>query len=396
MSQQKINIIEGTYSLGLGGTEYVIQLFCKYLDKALFDITVVAMNSAGERAEIIEKLGCKVIILAKDYNRLVPILRNADVFHWHGAGTLDPRIFSIVGKTRPKLVIQTNVFGYYEASPFYELIDYDLYVSKMILVRRMRYDQQDPKFAAKRKVLYNPVDFDVLNLLAPSVNALIKFKDNNGIQDSYVVGRIGRADDVKFDLIALDAFAHYIKANKNARFLIVGATPFILEYARKLNITQYLLVFDNTPDLRQLVTYYKCIDVLIAASNIGESFGMVIAEAMSLAIPVITISTENNDNAQIELVDNNVTGLVVKHDAEIVASALNYLFENPDLRRKFGTNAQKKVNEAYHAKKIAQSLQHLILTHLKKHYAAEYTSLLLDYTIQMENDYEYRLHDLWP
>jgi len=137
-------------------------------------------------------------------------------------------------------------------------------------------------------------------------------------------------------------------------------------------------------------------DVFIAASNIGESFGMVIAEAMSLAVPVLTISTENNDNAQIELVDNNVTGLVVKHDSEMVTSALNHLYENPDLRRKFGANAQKKVAEAYHAKKIAYSLQHLILSHLYKRYTPKYRSLLLDYSIQMKDDYERRCGDLWP
>ena len=396
MAQQKINIVEGTYSLGLGGTEYVIQLFCKYFDKELFDVTVVCINTGGERVEIIEKLGCKVIILNKDLSLLGPMLEKADVFHWHGAGTVDPAVFSIVKKNKPRLVLQTNVFGYYIDSPYYQLLDYDLYVSQMILIRRIKHDQFNELFLSKRKVLHNPVDYDELNRLTPSVDTLIEFKKANSLQDYFVVGRIGRADDVKFDLIAMEGFAHFIQINKNARFLLVGATPYILDYAKQLHITEYLLIFDNTPDLQQLVTYYKCMDVFIAASNIGESFGMVIAEAMSLAVPVLTISTENNDNAQIELVDNNVTGLVVKHDSEMVTSALNHLYENPDLRRKFGANAQKKVAEAYHAKKIAYSLQHLILSHLYKRYTPKYRSLLLDYSIQMKDDYERRCGDLWP
>ncbi|MCX2477789.1 hypothetical protein OQY15_01730 [Pedobacter sp. MC2016-15] len=137
----KIRILEVGNELGLGGTEYVIQLFSQFLDKEYFQVTVLGLKEGGVRAQIIEEMGTRVIILNGEYEKLAEHLRNTDVLHWHGDGSLDPKLFSIVQANRPKLVIQTNVFGLHTRSSLYDCIDYDLYVSKMILIRRMLLDQ---------------------------------------------------------------------------------------------------------------------------------------------------------------------------------------------------------------------------------------------------------------
>lgn len=392
----KIKIIEAGNELGLGGTENVIQLYSKFLNKDLFEVTVIGLYSGGERVKLIQDMGINVIILNGDLNRLAQLLKETDVFHWHGYGTLNQSLFNTIKENRPKLVIQTNVFGAYEYSPLYDLIDYDLYVSKMILIRRMEQDGHlNDNFNWKRKVLHNPIDIDLINSLTPGNSETQKFKYRHQLQDYFIIGRIGRQDNAKFDLITLDAFAEFSRKIANARFLLVGATPQILAHAELLNITDKLIIFENTPDLKTLLLYYTVLDIFLAASKIGESFGIVIAEAMTIGIPVVTISTPTRDNAQIELVDNGQTGLVVERDIEKIVSALLVLYKDEKTRNKLSVLSKQKVAKEYKANNIIKSMEDLIFDHLNMPIPKLEKSLILDFSSEMINDYNNRCSDLW-
>jgi len=389
MSATKIRILEAVNQLGLGGTEYALQLYSKFLNKEIFEVTVVSLLKGGERVKLLEEMGIKVILLDGDYAQLPAILNQVDVFHWHGGGSIDPELFNIVKQNKPPLVIQTNVFGIYDASPFYDLIDYDLYISKMTLVRRMAQDKKLPdNFPNKRKVLPYPVDTDHLNTSLPTTEKLIRFKHDNHLNDFFIVGRIGRADDHKFDLIALDGFAHFAKKKDHARFLLVGATPTMKLHAEHLGISHKLMIMENTVDIQKLLIYYKIMDVFLAASQIGESFGMVIAEAMTAGTPVLTISTEDRDNAQIELMDNEKSGLVVKRSKHSIAKGLHFLYENKSIAKKLSEEAKLKILRDYKAQKIVKSFEQLILKHLDHssgHIGEK--SLIQSYSKAMVNDY---------
>ncbi|KIO78957.1 hypothetical protein TH53_00695 [Pedobacter lusitanus] len=393
---KKIKIIEAGNELGLGGTEYTIQLISKFLNKENFEVTVVGVREGGARVKLIQDLGINVMILNGDMVKLAQLLRETDVFHWHGDGTLTPEIFSVVKANKPKLVLMTNVFGLYDHSPFYDLVDYDLFISKMILIRRMFRDSHlEDNFASKRKALPYPVDVKHINSLLPSDSQLKLFKQEHNLQGAFVVGRIGRADIAKFDIIALDGFAAFAKRVSNAKFLLVGATQEILAYAAALNILDKLIVFDTTSDFKQLLMYYKAMDVFLAASRIGESFGMVIAEAMTVGLPVVTISTLDRDNAQIELVDNGQTGFVVQRDKDRIADVLVFLYEDEKIREILSASAKRKVTKEYRADKIVKSLENLIYNHLNIGAAKYKESLLKDYSLEIVNDYFNRCSDLW-
>ena len=392
----KIKIIEAVNQLGLGGTEHTLQLFSKFLNKEYFEVTVVGLKEGGARVELIENMGIKVILLNGDLTNLGEILRGADVFHLHSNGLLDHELFSIIQENKPKLVIQTNVFGLYDKeSPFYDLVDYDLYVSRMILVRRMNEDKElATNFSEKRKVLYNPVDTSRIKSLLPAAEQIVAFKEENKLQDAFIVGRIGRADDIKFDMITLDGFAEFAASVKQAKFLLVGATPGMLAHAASLGISDKLIVIENTPDLKQLLVYYKSIDVFLAASEIGESFGMVISEAMMVGTPVVTINTEKRDNAQIEVVDNHSTGLVAKRHKKDIGNALRYLYKRPQLRAKYSVASTQKVIEQYEVSKLTKSLELLIFKHFGLPGYAQEQTLPEDFSKKMVNAYVKRCADI--
>lgn len=123
---------------------------------------------------------------------------------------------------------------------------------------------------------------------------------------------------------------------------------------------------------------------------------MVIAEAMTVGTPVITISTPNRDNAQIELMDNEVSGLVVKRSKTAIAGALRYLYETPEARIKISNNSKTKIEKDYKAQEIVKSLEHLILIHFNRpinEYADE--NLVKDFSQEMMDDYKKRRKNLY-
>jgi glycosyltransferase involved in cell wall biosynthesis len=394
---RKIRVLEIVNQLGLGGTEYALQLFAKFFNKAHFDVTVISLLKGGERVQQLKDLGISVIVLNGDFTQLPTYLQEADVVHWHGGGSLESELFQILKKHKPRLVIQTNVFGLYDSSPLYKVIDYDLYISKMILVRRMELDKNlDDSFSSKRKVLPYPVDVDHINELLPTNQEVDQFKTTHGLHGHFIVGRIGRPDNNKFDLITLDGFAKFAKEITNTKFLLAGATDEMIAHANSLAISDKLVIIENTVELKTLLLYYKAMDVFLAASQIGESFGMVIAEAMTVGTPVVTISTPDRDNALVELMDNEVSGLVVKRSKTAIAGALKYLYETPEDRIKLSNNSRTKIEKDYKAQKIVKSLEHLILVHFNgsiNEHADE--NLVKDFSQEMMDDYKKRRQNLY-
>jgi hypothetical protein len=80
---------------------------------------------------------------------------------------------------------------------------------------------------------------------------------------------------------------------------------------------------------------------MIHSSGIGESFGCSIAEGMFWRLPVIVDATPHADNAQVELVDHEVTGLVVQGVTGFVEAARR-LAADADARRRLGEAGREK------------------------------------------------------
>jgi glycosyltransferase involved in cell wall biosynthesis len=392
---EKLKIIEVANELGLGGTEYAMQLYTKYLDKNIFDVTVVGIYKGGARLKAFEELCVKVEILNGNFDRLTEILKTTDVVHWHGSGSIKDSIafFERIKETKPPLVLQTNVFGLYDSHPWYkDLIDHDLYISKMILVRRMHEDKaRGNAFVNKRSVLPYPVDIDYLHTIAPAKSEVEQFKVKHGLNGRFVVGRLGRAADLKFDLITFDGFKELLKKQPKAKFLINGVTPKMAEYIKNIGIEDSVVQLHNTADLKELLLFYSAMNVFLACSGIGESFGMVMAEAMSMGVPVVTISTPERDNAQIEVVENGLTGFVVPRLKKNIGDALFKISNDTELQKRFSVESVKKIRNSYNAVNIVTSLQELILSHFNMQNNSKANSLLLNWSDKILNDYKKRL-----
>jgi glycosyltransferase involved in cell wall biosynthesis len=360
----KIRIVEAGNTLGLGGTELVIENFCRHLDKSRFEVTVAGFYESGVRGDILRNLGFRVVCAEKNPETWSRILADCDVLHWHGPGLLESAVFEPVRQHKPPLVIQRNVFGLADDSPYYDLVDVDIYVSQMILLRRVRQDGiQGQKHPHKRYVLYNPVDVTRMQAEMPSAAEVDQCRRELGVNGLLTLGRVGRPADEKFHPVAIRMMPALVKKNPRIKFLVVGFTDRMQHLAKRLGVQDFFVWIEPTPDLKTLLTYYHCMDVYVGTSAIGESFGLSLTEAMACGVPIVAISTPEQDNAQIELVDNGVNGLVVEAYPRLVALACRELLTNEPLRQKFGQNAQVKVQN-FAAEKITRALENVIYQRL--------------------------------
>jgi glycosyltransferase involved in cell wall biosynthesis len=116
----------------------------------------------------------------------------------------------------------------------------------------------------------------------------------------------------------------------------------------------------------ELAAFYGGLSVLAHANDTGESFGLVIAEAMACGLPVVTHpAAGDRDNAQLELVSHGETGLVAE-TPEQYAQAVGWLFAHPAEARIMGRNGRDKAQRLYRAQDVAARLGGLYLDWLAR------------------------------
>jgi hypothetical protein len=96
----------------------------------------------------------------------------------------------------------------------------------------------------------------------------------------------------------------------------------------------------------ELHRYYGLMDVFVHAADKGESFGLVLCEAMLSGLPVITLCTPLRDNSQIEVVPPGKAGIIVSGQEQMTAAMLR-LARNAGEYEQMRANALSCVQERF-------------------------------------------------
>lgn len=348
-------------SLGLGGTEKVMHLLLPRLDPARFHRAVWSPED-GPRAAPLRESGVTTFVggdLGGVAARFSP-----HIVHVHRAGWPQPELLrplraafrqaapgdDAAKARRLPAIVETNVFGRHDPSPSGKLIDVTLFVSRFCAERFARV-QGIPAVPPRWRVLYNPVDTTLFARLTP-----------NPAERDYsrpVLGRLSRPDPGKWSPLALHILPILQRELPHFRYDVIGAIPEAERYVREHGLGDNVRFLPPVREDAELAAFFNELSLLAHANDTGESFGLAIAEAMAAGLPVVTHPCPGlRDNAQLELVEHGVTGLVAD-TVEDYAGAVLHLLRHPETARRMGEAGRRKAATLFDAAAQARALEAL-------------------------------------
>lgn len=202
-------------------------------------------------------------------------------------------------------------------------------------------------FSGNYSIIPNGID---LRDFRDDVEPLPEF--NDGSLNILFVGRLEKRKGFQY---LIKAFPYIKRDFPNARLIVAGAysddDKAQYEYfAEKAGLSD--VVFVGFVPSETLPRYYKSCDIFCAPSTGGESFGIILLEAMAMGKPIVASDIEGYR----ELVQPGEEGLLVPpKDETALAVALVRLLTDKELRVKMGQNGRRKVLD-YSWSKIARQI----------------------------------------
>lgn len=173
-----------------------------------------------------------------------------------------------------------------------------------------------------------------------------------------VVGIVARLERWKGQLHLLRALALMRDAGAPVHGLIVGGDALgrSPDYVEALHRTTRDLGLGGlvtfTGQVPSALPYIELMDVLVNLS-VGEPFGIVLIEAMSLGIPVVAVARAGPS----EIVVPECSGLLLaSSEPEEIARALQRLMADAGLRERLGAEGRRRFTERFTARRMAADL----------------------------------------
>jgi glycosyltransferase involved in cell wall biosynthesis len=144
------------------------------------------------------------------------------------------------------------------------------------------------------------------------------------------------------------------------RLLIVGNGPLrsrLEKQAAKLGVSDRVCFLGELDDGQLKATFHACDVFVLPSVHPAEAFGIVQLEAMVCGKPVVNTRLQTG----VPLVSlDGITGLTVEPaNPGALANALNTLLADPDLRRVYGENGRKRVQQEFTVQFMAERMLQL-------------------------------------
>jgi glycosyltransferase involved in cell wall biosynthesis len=359
-----LRILTIAQDLQAGGLQRVARNFALGYRRAGIESGYFAYRGGGSFTPSLIQEGVEVFIGGAGSAETHEGLKRAldwqpDVVHIHRAGFGDAGIAAMlvaVKKSRrratktPVGIVETNVFGRVDFSADRDCIDVHYLISRWCLWKWQQWS---------RALRPSPIGVVLPNLIMHSefsrrsADTRRAFRRAHGIPpDALVFGRVGSTFDAKWSPVIFDAFSCYAATNDQAWLLLVGLPDSLRSCVTALpdNIRCRVVLVEFLRDDDSLGDVYGSMDVFLHAARIGESFGMVLAEALLCGVPVITLSTPDKDNSQVEVVGHETGGLVVA-SVDGMLEAMRRL-EDPVLRQRYADQGAAEIVSRYSAETL--------------------------------------------
>ena len=181
-------------------------------------------------------------------------------------------------------------------------------------------------FKGPKAVIPNGIDLSEFNPRVPRIKKFYDRKIN--------ILFLGRIEERKGLIYLLKAYKILEKKFPNLRLIIIGEGELkedCLKYVKENNLKE--VHFEGQITGPKLPSYYNSCDIFCSPAIFGESFGLVLVEAMASGIPVVAFANEGYRGV---LKGKGSKFLVKPKDYKTLAKKLEVLIKNPKLRKEMG------------------------------------------------------------
>lgn len=171
-------------------------------------------------------------------------------------------------------------------------------------------------------------------------------RERLGWADKHVVGIVGRLQPGKGQKVFLQAAAQIARRHPEVRFAVVGGAVLgwegdypqqLQRMAEDLGIADIVHFAGHQDDV---YPWFDVMDVVVHAS-FGESFGLVLVEAMALGKPLVATAA----GGPLEIVEDGVSGLLVPPgDEKALAGAVEQILDDPTLAASLASAARRRAD----------------------------------------------------
>lgn len=354
-------------NLGPGGTQRSAQNYSMGYQQAGHPSAVLAYSGGGPRAEPLRAAGLDLFIGDSASSTKASALSQAvawrpDLVHIHREGRADSRTAQILRRLKEEAgnppVLETNVFGWPDYSPDRSLIDLHLHLSPWCLWKWQRWTS---RLSPRSLGVVVPYAVDTSAFFPAKPEQVQAFRAQHQIPpEATLFGRIGQPHEDKWSPIIFEAFTAFAERHTHTYLLVVGLPDSLKQQATRLPapVRRRIIQVPFLQGDEELRTCYSALDVFLHAARIGESFGMVLTEALACTCPVITLSTPVYSNSQIDVVGHETGGIVVQ-DLPSMIKAMERLAQDEPLRRRLGKQGQARIQQRYALEHVMERLLHI-------------------------------------
>lgn len=357
-----LRIMTVVTDFGIGGTQRVAQSATLALKARGHETAVFAHRGGGPRRRGFEQGGVAVFGV-EDFPDLDTAIQAAsawrpDVIHIHRAGcpnSLENRIMSSL-KRPGSVIVETNVFARFDHLEANGLIDAHCLLSGWCLYKWRRWAGSRAR-TKRHYVVPNPVE--VGRFYPLPADERVRVRSELGVPEGrFLFGRVGQPLESKWSLVIFDSLQKVLERGRDAGLLLVGAPPSHTAFAKTLpkDVQSRIIMRPTTADDDSLRATFGVMDGFLHASQIGESFGMVLCEAMQCGVPVVTLSTPLKDNSQLEVVGHGAGGLV-SLDKRSLPEAMLMLMDDNALRQRVADDGPRWVEQRFSASLVGEMLE---------------------------------------
>lgn len=359
-----MKVLTIVYDLGPGGTQRAAQNFSIAYKEKGFDVKVLGSAGLGPRTENLTKFSIECLDAKIDTAVTLSKLKNwsPDIIHLHRAGNPDPYLIDLVKsiKTQNTIVLETNVFSYFDDTSDGDEIDVHLHLSEYCL---WKWYSTATFFKKSPQAAIIPYFVDCAPFYKVDNAEIVSFKNKYQIPlDKFIVGRIGQPSLAKWDP---NIFNIVEKSEKNTHFVFIGAPKEYKDLANHRNVSIKITFIDFIHGDDNLRAAYNSFDIFLLMAIFGESFGMVLAESLLCQVPVICLSTPRRDNSQTYVVPHEIAGYVCNNENALLSS-INFLSNNPAKLAELGQKGRHHVLTNFSKDILIKDLLKVIQSHKQK------------------------------